>query len=256
MKSTKAELVERLRIDAYTRSASYDPEWMLEHAMGPNPIWLAEALSQVMDLQPGSRVMDLGCGRAITSIFLAHEFQLQVWATDLWINASENWQRICAANASKGNQQVFPIHAEAHALPFANGFFDALVSLDAYHYFGTGDLYIGYVSQFVRSGGSIAIVVPGVLQEPAAELSSQSHASWPWDWCSFHSPQWWRSHWEKTGLVDVELADSIPDGWKFWLKWLEVCADEGYRSSQEEMDILRQDAGRQLGFTRVVARKK
>jgi SAM-dependent methyltransferase len=253
MKATKAELVEQLRIDAFPRSASYDPLWVLENLMGPNPIWLAEALSQVMEFKPGSRVMDLGCGRAITSIFLAQEFQLQVWATDLWIGASDNWHRICAANA---NQQVFPIHAEAHTLPFANGFFDALISLDAYHYFGTDDLYIGYVSQFVRSGGYIGIVVPGVLHEPAPDSPSQFAASWPWDWCSFHSPQWWRSHWEKTGLVDVELADSIPDWWKYWLKWLEVSTEQGYRSSQEEMDIIRQDAGRQLGFTRVVARKK
>jgi SAM-dependent methyltransferase len=99
MKSTQAELAEQLSVEAFPRSASYDPEWMLENAMGPNPIWLAEALSQKMDLQPGSRVLDLGCGRAITSIFLAQEFHLQVWATDLWISARDNWQRICAAKA-------------------------------------------------------------------------------------------------------------------------------------------------------------
>jgi cyclopropane fatty-acyl-phospholipid synthase-like methyltransferase len=36
------------------------------------------------------RVLDLGCGRAATSIFLRREFGVQVWATDLWTNASEN----------------------------------------------------------------------------------------------------------------------------------------------------------------------
>src|ERR1700726_2997222 len=111
MKHTSGELAARLTIDTFPRSASYDAAWMLENAMGPNPLWLAESLSQVMDLQPGARVLDLGWGRAITSILLAREFQLQVWATDLWISASDNWQRICAANAQ---QQVFPIHAEAH----------------------------------------------------------------------------------------------------------------------------------------------
>jgi SAM-dependent methyltransferase len=253
MKSTKAELAARLSIDAFPRSASYDPEWMLENAMGPNPVWLAEALSQVMDLQPGMRVMDLGCGRATSSIFLAQEFRLQVWATDLWISASDNWQRICAANAQ---QHVFPIHAEAHALPFANAFFDALVSFDAYHYFGTDDLYVGYASQFVHPGGSIGIVVPGVLQELTAELPAHLVSHWPWDWCSFHSPNWWRTHWEKTGLVDVEVADFIPDGWKHWLRWLELCSDQGLPASQEEMELLRSDAGRTLGFTRLVAHKK
>lgn len=250
MKQTNPELAARLALPEYPRSASYDAVWVLENLMGPNALWLAEALSQVMDLQPGSRVMDLGCGRAITSIFLAREFQLSVWATDLWIGASDNWQRICAANAQ---QQVFPIHAEAHALPFANNFFDAIVSLDAYHYFGTDDLYLGYIAQFVRPGGIIGIVVPGVLQELDSELAARK---WPWDWCSFHSPRWWRQHWEKMGLVDVEVADMIPNGWKHWLQWLEICREAGYPAPQEDIDIVRADGGQTLGFTRVVGRRK
>ena len=32
--------------------------------------------------------------------------------------------------------------AEAHDLPFSDGFFDAMISVDAYHYFGTDDLYL------------------------------------------------------------------------------------------------------------------
>ena len=36
------------------------------------------------------RVLDLGCGLAMSSIFLRREFDVQVWATDLWFNASEN----------------------------------------------------------------------------------------------------------------------------------------------------------------------
>ena len=95
MKYTKAELTAMLTIEDFPRSASYDPVWMLENLMGPNALWLAEALSQVMDLQASTRVLDLGCGKATSSIFLAREFQLQIWATDLWIYASDNWQRIC-----------------------------------------------------------------------------------------------------------------------------------------------------------------
>jgi cyclopropane fatty-acyl-phospholipid synthase-like methyltransferase len=253
MKQTKAELAARLTIESLPRSAYYDPVWMLESVMGPNALWLTEALSQVMDLQPGMRVLDLGCGKAASSIFLAQEFQLQIWATDLWISASDNWQRICIANMQ---HQVFPIHAEAHTLPFADGFFDALISMDAYHYFGTDDLYLGYASRFVRPGGLLAIVVPGVQHELNGEVPTHLAEHWSWDWWSFHSPDWWRQHWQKTGLVEVDNADMIPDGWKHWLKWLEVCRDAGYPSSPEEIDMLHSDAGRTLGFTRLVAHKK
>jgi cyclopropane fatty-acyl-phospholipid synthase-like methyltransferase len=68
-------------------------------------------------------VLDLGCGRAVSSIFLVREIGLQVWATDRWIPASDNWQRISAAGLQ---DRVFPIHADAHSLPFADGFFDTM----------------------------------------------------------------------------------------------------------------------------------
>lgn len=253
MPYTKAELTALLTREEFPRSASYDPVWMLENLMGPNAVWLAEALSQVLDLPSGLRILDLGCGKATSSIFLAQEFGLQVWATDLWVSAHDNWQRICAAELQ---HQVFPIYAEAHALPFAHGFFDAMLSFDAYHYFGTDDLYLGYVSQFVRPGGTLGIVVPGLLQELPGQVPTHLASYWHWDWWSFHSPQWWRQHWDKTGLVEVVHADFLPNGWKHWLKWLEVCQDAGFPSPPEEREMLRADAGRTLGFTRLAARKK
>src|SRR5580700_2724603 len=77
-----------------------------------------------------------------------------------------------------------PLYAEAHSLPFANAFFDAIVSFDAYHYFGTDDLYLGYISQFVRPGGTIAMVVPGVVEEVTGGVPAHLAAQWQWDWCS------------------------------------------------------------------------
>ena len=59
-------------------------------------------------IRPGMRVLDLGCGRAMSSIFLRREFGVQVWATDLWFDTSENLQRIRDAGVADG---VFPIHA-------------------------------------------------------------------------------------------------------------------------------------------------
>lgn len=131
--------------------------------MGPNAIWQAEALSDRMHLQPGMRVLDMGCGAASSSIFLAKEFGVEVWATDLWVTPADNLRRVTEHGLQ---DRVRPIHAEAHALPFAEEFFDALVSFDAYHYFGTDDLYLGYYSRYVTPGGQIGIIVPGLAEEP------------------------------------------------------------------------------------------
>ena len=55
---------ERLISERFPRAFSYHPEWVLAGVSGgANPLWLGEA----MNLQPGMKVLDLGCGRAVTS---------------------------------------------------------------------------------------------------------------------------------------------------------------------------------------------
>ena len=251
-RDVKSELAALLTLDEFPRSAAYDPEWVLENLMGPNVLWLTEALTQVLRLEPGMRVLDMGCGRAVSSIFLAKEFGVEVWATDLWIEAGDNWQRIRDAGMQ---DQVFPIHAEAHTLPFADGFFDAAVSMDAYQYFGTDDLYLMYYSKFVKPGGQLGIVVPGIQHEFDAGLPEYLELYRRTDFWCFHSPAWWRHHWDRSRLVEVETADLMPRGWQQWLKWQEVCREYGYRSDEQDTEMLNVDAGRNLGFPRVVARK-
>lgn len=249
----QASLASLLTLPEFPRSAGYQPEWMLENLMGPNAVWLAEALSQVLPLEPGMRVLDMGCGRAISSIFLAREFGCQVWATDLWIKPTDNWGRIREAGLE---DRIFPIYAEAHALPFAEDFFDVAISLDAYHYFGTDDLYLGYYSRYVRPGGLLGLVVPGIAREFDEGVPEHLRPYWEPEFWSFHSPAWWQRLWARTGPVAVTHADMVPNGWQHWLTWLEVAGAHGYRSSAEEAEMVRLDAGRNLGFSRLVARKR
>ena len=97
-------LAERLSKPDFPRSSRYDPHWLLNNVMGPHVLWLTEWLSQSLELTPGMRVLDLGCGRALSSLFLAKEFGVTVYAADHWIKASENLPRIeqagCAASAA------------------------------------------------------------------------------------------------------------------------------------------------------------
>ena len=65
---------------------------------------------------------------------------------------SENIQRIRDAGVEDG---VFPLHADARSLPFAPEFFDAIVCIDSFLYYGTDDLYLNYLAQFVKPGGPI-----------------------------------------------------------------------------------------------------
>ena len=78
----------------FPRSCKYDPHWVIENRMGLNALWLTEWLCEEVRLEPGMRVLDLGGGKAMSSVFLVKEFDVHVWATDLWIPATENLKQI------------------------------------------------------------------------------------------------------------------------------------------------------------------
>src|SRR5436189_6273615 len=162
--------------ERFPRSSKYYPEWVIASVSGgANALWMTEWLSAALDLRPGMRVLDLGCGRAMSSIFLHREFGVQVWATDLWFSVTENLQRIRDAGVEDG---VFPIHADARSLPFAAEFFDAIVSIDSFAYYGTDDLYLGYLARFVKPGGQVGIAGAGLMQEMEGPLPVHLREWW------------------------------------------------------------------------------
>ena len=59
----------------FPRASTYNPDWVLATVSGgANSLWLTEWLTSAMDLRPGMRVLDLGCGRGASSVFLHREF--------------------------------------------------------------------------------------------------------------------------------------------------------------------------------------
>jgi cyclopropane fatty-acyl-phospholipid synthase-like methyltransferase len=236
--------------EQFPRSAKYSPQWLLASASGgANAIWLTEWLAEAMDLKAGMRVLDLGCGRAVSSILLQREFGVQVWGVDLWFSAAENLQRIRDCGASDG---VFPIHADARSLPFAAEFFDAIVCIDSYFYYGTDDHYLNYLARFVKPGGPLGIAGAGLMREIDGSLPEHLHAWWtPEMWC-LHSAAWWRRHWEKTGIMNIDLADTMPNGWQHWLDWMRAVAPD----NEVEIKALEADRGDYLGYVRCVGRRR
>jgi SAM-dependent methyltransferase len=240
----------RLISAQFPRSSKYHPEWVIANVSGgAHALWMTEWLTTALDLRPGMRVLDLGCGRASSSIFLRREWGVQVWATDLGFSASENLQRIQDAGVEDG---VFPIRADARSLPFAAEFFDAIVCIDSFYYYGTDDLYLNYLARFVKTGGQIGIAGAGLMQEIDGPPPSHLQQWWTPDlWC-MHSAGWWRRHWERTGIMEIELADTMSNGWQRWLDWHKTVAP----NNEVEIMAVETDAGRYLGYVRLVGRRR
>jgi cyclopropane fatty-acyl-phospholipid synthase-like methyltransferase len=251
-----AWLRNQIQLPQFPRAARYDPRWQLDLSMGPNSLWLVDFLTGAMTLAPGMRVLDLGCGRGGSSVFLAKEHHVQVWAADLWIDPTENRRTFEQAGVA---DQVLPLRVEAHQLPFAHEFFDAVICVDAYTYFGTDDLYLGYLADYLRPGGQLGAVMPGVVQELDGKIPEHLKDCWEWEYHAFHSPSWWARHWAKTGKVAVEVADLLTEGWRSWQRWEEVVAQAGKEHWSDHARTfaaaLARDAGRTLGIVRTVARK-
>ncbi len=236
-------------IQEYPYSSKYPAEWVYKNQMGPNALWLMEWLCRSMSIAKGSRVLDMGCGKAMSSLLVAEAYDSVVWASDLWIDPSDNWTRIQERNLQ---HHVFPIKAEAHALPFAHEYFDSIVSVDAYHYFGTDDQYLRQILGHLRPQGQIGIVVPGLVSELPEDVPDYLK---PFD--TFHTLSWWQHHWEKTGLVRIDHAMEQPNGWQEWFDFLQIGIDHQVAEDRDVDDhkMLMEDQGEYLGFIQLTATK-
>lgn len=241
----------RLFTERFPRASQYNPDWVIAGMGSPsNALWLAEWLCESLELRPGMRVLDLGCGRAISSIFLHREYGVEVWAADLWFSPSENFQRVRDAGAEGG---VYPIFADARSLPFAAEFFDAIVAIDSYMYYGTDDMFLHSLGRFVKPGGQIGVAMSGLTSELGREIPEHLSDWWQQDqlW-SLHTSNWWRWRMSRAGIVDVDVADTLENGWQYWLQSLRVVAPE----NQTEIAAIEADAGRHLGYVRVTGRRR
>jgi SAM-dependent methyltransferase len=239
-----------LNWDRFPRASRYNPEWVRAGVSGgAHSLWLTEWLAEVMELRPGMRVLDLGCGRGASSIFLHLEFGVEVWATDLWFSADERWARILDAGVEG---RVFSISSDGRQLPFPREFFDAVVSIDAFSYLGTDDLYASYLARFVRPEGRVGIAGAGLMRELDGEPPDHLRAWWEPSLACLHSAAWWQRHWSRSGVLAVEVADTMPDGWRAWVEWQRAISP----GNHVEIDALSADRGELLGYVRAVARRR
>jgi cyclopropane fatty-acyl-phospholipid synthase-like methyltransferase len=225
---------------------------MIENEMGPTSLWLMEYLVENIKLEKGMRVLDLGCGKAVSSIFLAREFGVNVIAADLWIDATENVKRIKEKGMEK---EILPINLEAHNIPFAKECFDAILSVDSYQYYGTNELYLDFISQYLKPCGQIGIVVPAVKKEFDDKIPEQLKPYWEPDMYTHHTIEWWRKLWGHSEGIEIEVADEMPNGYSNWLLWDKTLKETGVLKRSGDVELL-EASEENFTFMRIIGRKK
>ena len=219
----------------YPLASKYDSVLVEKNMMGPNPLYLLEEVCSHLKLSPGMRVLDMGCGKGLSSIFLAREFGVTVFANDLWISASENWERFSVANLQ---DLIIPIHAEAHELPYAHNFFDAAISIDSYHYYGCEDTYFAeHYAPLVKEGGQFGFAMPGLTRDIGGVVPERMRSIWKDEeaaFATFKTALWWKIHLEKDGLAKVTAAYNMEGAKDIWQEWA-LIARKLYGFNDDEM---------------------
>jgi cyclopropane fatty-acyl-phospholipid synthase-like methyltransferase len=209
----------------FALAAGYDGDWLRSLDMGPNPLLQAEAMLPDLNLRPGQRILDLGCGRGASSVFFARECGVEVVAFDLWIEEATVTATIDAFGL---RHRIRAVRGDARDLPFGENEFDALVSIDAFEYFGTDVRFLPTALRVLKPGGRIAISTPGLVVDPyLADPPSAVTDLVGWEAAAWHAPAWWQRHWELTGMVERVYARMQPHGHQHWLTWSRELGDRG-----------------------------
>lgn len=225
------------------------PEFLSENMMGPNSMAIVRELLKGQNLVPGMRVLDLGCGRGLTSIYLAKAYGVQVFAADLWISATENFQRFRSMGLE---DQIIPIHADAGELPFAQEYFDAVVSVDSYHYFGNNDTFAKeHLLPLLKKDGLAALAFPGMKFEVLGNIPDEMAPFWEEEALQmWHSMDWWRPKLEPV-LAEFHIweMDCFHQAWEDWL-----ATDNPY--AVEDRAMMQADKGRYMNLVAVTGQKQ
>jgi SAM-dependent methyltransferase len=208
----------------------FTDDYIHENLMGPNAVLMARELCGTIDdgtadprLENARRICDLGCGAGITSMWLAQSFSGHVWGCDLWNTEEENAARFDELGFA---DRITAVQSDALELPFPDGCFDALVSIDSYNYFGREEGVIDRVARFVAPGAPIFIAVPGLKHDLTDADMDIFGLSWTRGQMEYIcTAEWWA---ELIGRSDAVRIDSIGEMDCFdraWSEWL-ACDNE------------------------------
>ncbi len=216
----------------YIKSQKFLDKRFLKRMMGPNALKILEQLLLQNKTAEGSTVCDLGSGAGLTSVFLVKEYGFKVYASDLWSNSEEN-QKFFESEGLDENQ-ILAVKADAMNLPYDRGFFDAVVSIDSYHYFGRDEGYLqNKLLPFVKPGGYLYIAFPGLkkeFEEQAPEVMQRFYS--PEDIATWHDVEYWRNLISKTKGVEILDICQMEDGEEFWEDWFR-CTENSYAMSDK-----------------------
>jgi cyclopropane fatty-acyl-phospholipid synthase-like methyltransferase len=230
-------------------SSEENVEFLKTNMMGPNAMRLAEEMASYLNINENMRVLDLGCGCGLSTLLLVKKYGVSVFAADLWISPTENYERFKLIGI---DDKAVPISADAtKGLPFANGYFDVLFTVDAYHYFGDTEDMLPSLIPFVKKGGYIAVAVPGLKYEFGENVPDEMQPFWNSEMeRTLHSLDWWTDLWKRTAGIEMVDSREMTCCGQAWGEWL-----TGYNPyAAGDIKMMEAEGGKYFNLVQLIAK--
>jgi ubiquinone/menaquinone biosynthesis C-methylase UbiE len=140
-----------------------EPEWawcFQAHKFGYDDL--------VARVEPGARVLDVGCGEGYGADLLARDAR--------WVVACDYAQEAVAhARARYGRDNIAWVVCDAERLPFASGTFDVVSSLQVIEHLRDTERHLVDVARVLREEGWHYVATPNIDQMSEAERNNPWH---------------------------------------------------------------------------------
>ena len=224
-------------------------EFLKTTMMGPNAMRVSEELASYLDINEKLRILDLGCGCGLSTLLLTKKYGASVFAADLWISPTENYQRFQSIGIA---DKAVPISVDAtKGLPFANGYFDLLFSVDAYHYFGDTAEMLPAIIPYVNKGGYVAVAVPGIKYEFGENVPAEMRPFWNDEIArTIRSLDWWKELWGREAGIELVDAREMACCKQAWDEWLSAY----HPVVAEDIEMMKAENGQYFNLIQLIAK--
>lgn len=115
-------------------------------------------LSQGVSFDPGSKVLECGCGDGEVALTIAKRFDVDVVGVDFSVQACETTN----ARANERGLNVRAVRADAKALPLASDSIDVAVSLGIIEHDKTPVLQLKELARVIKPDGVLVLMTPNL----------------------------------------------------------------------------------------------
>lgn len=205
----------------YPELAGYSRNEIYLDTFGGGALYLAALMARNLELKPDDIVLDLGCGKGASSVFLARYYGVKVIALDLWTSANYLNEKFTHAGY---HGQIIPLNMDVTTrLPFADGYFDKIFCQNSLNFYGGSQEFLQHLLKHLKPGGLISVGMETLSREFTTEefhnppavynyyLPGTDINVWEADFSKMHSPGWWARLFEDSRLVEVGQCTELPD---------------------------------------------